>query len=83
MKNLQPVTVSHCTCSYGTCSRLKKRHSDGDCYEPCEPRLKEDGLPWFYFIPSPAKLVKSSRRKYIRESEKLWGKEHWRRRSDA
>ncbi len=36
-------------------------------------RLERHGLPWFYFIPSPDKVVEERREQYIREAKRLWG----------
>jgi hypothetical protein len=76
LQNLQPVQRIGCGCSFGRCTRLEPVNGDHDWYEPAEPILEQDGLPWFYFIPSPDKLAEL-REKYIVESEALWGKEHW------
>ncbi len=66
----------HCTAT--ECIRLNSdAHSDS--YELDEPTLKQNSLPWFYFIPSPELIVEELKEKYIQESEKLWGKEHWKR----
>ena len=62
---------------FGVCSRLCNEPGTYDWYEPHEPHLERDGFPWFYFIPTPDKLTEECREEYIRESEKLWGKEHW------
>lgn len=64
-----------CSCSFGLCTRLDPIAGDHDWYEPCEPALDRDGLPWFYFIPSADKVGAEFRERYLRESEELWGKE--------
>lgn len=70
---VQPVLTDQCGCTLGRCVRLDPVNGDGDWYEPCEPRLHQDGLPWFYFIPDSRKVVEELRDDYIRESEALWG----------
>ncbi len=62
-----------CSCSFGICTRLDPVAGDRDWYEPCEPKLERDGLPWFYFIPSVAKLAPELHEEYLRESRALWG----------
>src|SRR5262245_52812435 len=66
-----------CGCSFGICRRLDPINGNKDWYEPNEVKLEEAGLPWFYFISGPEKLVAELRDKYIRESELLWGIKHW------
>jgi hypothetical protein len=36
-------------------------------------------LPWFYFVPNPSKVSEDMVDEYIRESEKLWGKDHYKK----
>ena len=79
LSNLKPVLRSGCGCTFGKCIRADKKNGDRDWYEPCEPALKKDGLPWFYFIPNPDSLVEESKQRYIQESELLWGKNHWKK----
>ena len=77
---LKDMTIAQgdlCGCTFGVCKRLDSINGDHDWYEPHEPALEEIGLPWFYFIPSPEKVVDDIRRAYIRESESLWGVAHW------
>ncbi len=62
-----------CSCAFGLCTRLDPVAGDCDWYEPCEPALERDGLPWFYFIPSVEGLIPELHEKYIRESRTLWG----------
>ena len=64
-----------CSCSSGLCTRLEPVAGNRDWYEPFEPELERDGLPWFYFIASPNELVRDSRERYLRESRELWGEE--------
>lgn len=64
-----------CSCSFGLCTRLDPIAGDRDWYEPCEPELERDGLPWFYFTPSPEKLAPEFRERYLRDSQSLWGGE--------
>lgn len=64
-----------CSCSFGVCTRLDPVAGDQDWYEPCEPELERDGLPWFYFIPSGDKLSLEFREQYIRDSQSLWGEQ--------
>jgi hypothetical protein len=66
-----------CRRTFGICFRENPENSVKDWYEPFEPFLKEEDLPWFYFIPKPDKIIKKFRKRYIEESEKLWEKEHW------
>lgn len=79
LTKVRPVTASCCslTSTLGVCSRTGNEKNDGDLYEPNEPALAKDRLPWFYFIPSPENLVLESRARYVRESEALWGQAHW------
>jgi hypothetical protein len=76
----KPIAVNSCevTFNFGHCSRTGEENNIGDFYEPNEPALAKDGLPWFYFIPSTKSLVPELHAEYISESEALWGKEHWR-----
>lgn len=62
-----------CSCSFGVCTRTDPVAGDHDWYEPCEPALERDNLPWFYFIPTADKLAAESRERYLRESHELWG----------
>ena len=80
----KPVMIGTCsiTSTFGHCARAGQKSNVGDFYEPNEPTLSNDGLPWFYFIPSPTLLVPESYDEYIRESEILWGKKHWRSTQD-
>lgn len=64
-----------CACSFGLCTRLDPIAGDHDWYEPCEPALKNDGLPWFYFVPSVERLEPKLHEQYLRESQELWGDE--------
>lgn len=73
LKHLVPVRQGMCVCSFGLCKRLHHHPSLQDWYEPSEPTLEHHGLPWFYFIPGPHKLVEELREEYIRESQRLWG----------
>ena len=41
-----------CGCPFGSCVRLSKNQGDKDFYEPNEPLLEKEGLPWFYFMPN-------------------------------
>lgn len=62
-----------CNCRWGVCRRFDPVGGDRDWYEPCEPHLERDGLPWFYFVPTVDKLTPDLRDEYLRESQKLWG----------
>lgn len=62
-----------CGCRFGVCTRLDPVAGDHDWYEPFEPALERDGLPWFYFIPSTDKLAPKFHERYLRESQALWG----------
>jgi hypothetical protein len=39
-----------CSCMFRLCKRLDSVNASQDLQEPCEPRLEEDGLPWFYIV---------------------------------
>jgi hypothetical protein len=69
------VKQSRCSCRFGTCKRLGLNKDDRDWYEPCEPELKKDGLPWFYFISSIDKLTSEARKKYLKDSKEYWNSE--------
>lgn len=74
----EPQTVAEgCHHPFWLCTRLDPEHGKKDGYEDHGPNLEEAGLPWFYFYPSPDRLVPEVREKYILESEAMWGKEHW------
>jgi len=75
--NFKRVVNSGCNCRDGTCARLSGVKSDTDWYEPSEPALKAEKLPWFFFIPGPSFIVEESREEYISQSEALWGEGHW------
>jgi len=62
-----------CACSLGTCTRHNAADGDHDWYEPCEPALRADDLPWFYFTASPKKLTPEFRERFLVESRALWG----------
>ena len=62
-----------CRETFGKCRRSTANQSDTDWYEPCEPELEKQGLPWFYFTPNVNILVEELREKYIKESSELWG----------
>ena len=64
---------NNCSESFGSCSRNTGYENQKDWYEPCEPELERYGLPWFYFITSPDKLIDELKEDYIRESNTLWG----------
>src|SRR5947208_7785331 len=57
-----------CGCSFGICTRMDPINGNRDWYEPCGPALERDGLPWYYFIPSPEGLRPARRAQYLRES---------------
>ncbi len=77
LRRLQPIGAAHCGCSFGICRRSAPGRGGRDRYEPDEPELERAGLPWFYFLPSPDKIVDELRDRYIAESEALWGEKHW------
>jgi len=77
LKHLRFATRDFCGFELGQCRRISFNPNDKDYYEPNEPFLMKLGLPWFFFIPSPEKLIDKMRDEYIRESESLWGKNHW------
>lgn len=72
-----------CLCPFGVCTRLDSAGGDRDWYEPHEPNLAEAGLPWFFFIPTPAQLRAEFRARYHEESEALWGREPSKAKSTA
>ncbi|WP_216328814.1 hypothetical protein [Deinococcus aestuarii] len=72
----QSVEESGCGWELGRCHRWFS-DSTVDFYEPYEPVLDVAGLPWFYFILTPSKLVTELRPLYVQESEALWGERHW------
>jgi len=61
-----------CRKSFGKCRRSTVNLNDKDLYEPCEPELEKNGLPWFYFIVSVETLVEENKAEYLIESQKLW-----------
>ena len=67
-----PFPDGGCSCTLGLCKRFDPVNGSQDFYEPCEPRLEEDGLPWFYFCTLDS-LSDRFHEKFIRESEQLWG----------
>ena len=77
LERSEPVAQSGCRCALGLCLRADAVNGDRDYYEPHEPRLAEDGLPWFYFITNPMSLIDDLKEVYIRDSEQLWGARHW------
>jgi hypothetical protein len=77
LERSEPITQSGCRCALGLCLRADTTNGEGDYYEPHEPRLAEDSLPWFYFITTPMKLIDDLKEVYIRDSEQLWGARHW------
>ena len=73
----EPASVIEgCRCPW-VCTRLDAERDEHDYYEAHEPNLRKAGLPWFYFCPSPVKLVAELQADYIRESEALLGLGHW------
>jgi hypothetical protein len=62
-----------CGCGFGVCTRMDKVAGDHDWYESDNLALKQDGLPWFYFIPSTDNLRTEFHESYLRESQALWG----------
>ena len=71
-----PGSDGHCACPFGICTRYNPDVGKRDWYEDHGPHLREAGLPWFYFYPSPDSLVPELRQRYIEESEALWGTNH-------
>lgn len=61
-----------CSCSWGTCSRLRPGKEARDYYEPCEPELAKAGLPWFYFS-TLQNLRADFHERFLREAAALWG----------
>ncbi len=60
LQHAEPVTEAGCGCSFGVCIRDENKKGEKDWYEPCEPELESQGLPWFYFC-DPQKLKKKDR----------------------
>ena len=79
LKDAAFVQDDLCGCTFGVCKRLDPINGDRDWYEPNEYKLTEAGLPWFYFISTPESVDIEMREEYIRDSERLWGTEHWRK----
>jgi hypothetical protein len=50
LTKLQPVPEDQCGCFFGVCTRLDPVNGDADCYEPCEPALRQAGLPDDFFV---------------------------------
>lgn len=73
------INEGQCGCSFGVCRRVDSAPANRDWYEPHEPNLEMAELSWFFFIPAPDNLYGQVRRRYICESEQLWGKGHWQR----
>lgn len=73
LRATRPTADGHCGCSFGLCTRLGAPGADADWYEPDEPALERAGLPWFFFIPSAARLPADRQEEYVRESARLWG----------
>lgn len=67
LQKAKPTLETGCGCSFGVCVRSEKEKGERDWYEPCEPELREMGLPWFYFC-DPNKLNK----KYFKEYKKYF-----------
>jgi len=65
------VIGDHCSGSFGRCSR-GGLEGDQDLYEPHEPALAREGLPWFYFISDASHVVDDLREAYVTESTALW-----------
>jgi hypothetical protein len=67
-----PFPNGGCACTFGVCKRLETDNGDQDFYEPCEPRLEEAGLPWFYFCTLEC-LRSEFHERFLREAEQQWG----------
>ncbi|WAS97983.1 hypothetical protein [Nannocystis punicea] len=63
-----------CGCIFGPCNRLSRTPGAKDMYEPHEPALERDGLPWFYFAREQS-LTARSRRQFERGARILWGED--------
>lgn len=59
----------NCRETFGKCYRSTANLNDYDWYEPCEPELERNDLPWFYFITTEKRLLKKARKRYLRESK--------------
>jgi|SRR5688572_17544129 len=68
-----------CGCTFGVCKRLDPVNGKKDWHEPNDLELEKAGLPLFYFIAAPESVDIESREEYIRDSETLWGEEHWKK----
>lgn len=73
--NLPAVPEGHCGFEYRLCTRLDPVNGDADYYEPCEPELEADDLPWFYFMTPAEMLASPFRKKYLRLTRDLWGED--------
>lgn len=62
----------NCRETFGICRRYSKNSTDRDWYEPCEPELKNHGLPWFYFVDEDT-LSGEFKEEYRRQKKELWG----------
>jgi hypothetical protein len=63
-----------CACDLGPCIRLSRAAGAKDWYEPHEPALERDGLPWFYFVREQS-LTRRARRQFERLARVLWGED--------
>lgn len=60
-----------CACIWGRCIRSDRKGSR-DFYEPNEPVLADEGLPWFYFL-TLRNLSSDLHDRFRREAAALWG----------
>jgi hypothetical protein len=66
-----PFPEGGCSCTFGLCKRLDPVNGTQDFYEPCEPRLEEAGLPWFYFCTLKS-LSPEFQQKFLLEAQQWW-----------
>ena len=55
----------NCSEPFGKCRRSTADLNDEDWYESCEPELKQNGLPWFYFYANEKNLVPRARKNLL------------------
>jgi hypothetical protein len=75
LRATEPVEETGCGCPFGLCTRLDPDHGDADWYEPRETLLEMAGLPWLYFVSSPAWLAEDLRNEFIQAARELWGEQ--------
>ena len=61
-----------CGCTFGVCRLADPVAGTEDWYEPHEPRLERDGLPWFYFS-TYQNLSPEFHERFLQEAVLIWG----------